>query len=382
MLKQFLAALLLVLIMLPAAAWYNDPGNDSCVTLYSNRRTYQIASAFSSFEIEAKVDNRCGAFTGNLGVFFTGQQALKVSVSALQQATGYKTVVEDKLDWDGKPKSFSYRRRDYVEKSLAHTNDVVPYKDFALKYGFASVPIPSGESFLKLSFIVPEESGEFVLTLLDQANSFQRSVLDPQWEVADGNLYAGAFTPGDIFSYDGTSTSAIIEAHDLNDASFPTDIRELCIYTVGDGNIVAVSGNHGGVFTSAEETSDWFEIGNKGHFGGATAVNDCVSHDNNLFTNPDVVGIFTSDGNFGNWFKLKDEAANSLDCLESFDGNLWSGGGTANIVDYWNGSVWTGASTGITGTTRAISFAVHDGNLFMGSETWPMVFWWDIPAGQ
>jgi len=266
--KVFLLLLAFAVMVSGCHAWYNDPGNDSCLTVYSDLQEYHVAAGVP-MEATLKIVNACGAgFNANLGVFFQNKDLSKVSFHALEQSL-VNQVLEEEQDFfcpgeivikndsfvgkndllvacwvDGK-KDFEIEASSVDEKTgvIKRTvkKEVKSYEPLALtptintlkyveKQGFGekksveSVFIPVGESYLKAKFTIPAGSihkhGEFVFTFQDPSNPERKSVLDPWWNEGeytdDGHAVvllhfndgAGTTATDATGSYDFTVTNA------------------------------------------------------------------------------------------------------------------------------------------------------------------------------
>lgn len=238
--KRLLLLLIAITVLTSGAqAWYNDLGNDSCLTIYSDQQTYQI-KAGEPFEVQLKIDNQCGAsFNGNLGVFFQDKDVGRITFHTIQQSTENQIIEEEqefdcegtietspiltlnknnltakckigeKTDYEieatridsktGKIiRTIKKEVKNYNPVALTPTQNTLKYvekNNFSEKQSVESLQVPEGESYLTVSFTVPaghiHKHGEFVFTLQDPLNPERKSILDPWWNEGeytdDGN---------------------------------------------------------------------------------------------------------------------------------------------------------------------------------------------------
>ena len=175
----FLVVVQLLLFCSGSFAWFNDAGNDSCLTVYSERELYR-PNVDGYIYPEYLIVNECGgAVTTNLGLFFEDKHMAQVSFAGMKTAT--------KLD--------DYNRPVYtnalVSPSLSNIKSFNEKQAFSLKNGWSNFVVPDGNSYLWTSMRVPFEEGEWALTLEDPLDKSRHSTLDP--------LYTGAGTAADPY---------------------------------------------------------------------------------------------------------------------------------------------------------------------------------------
>ena len=67
--------------------WHNDLGNDTCLTLYSDKETYYTDLQDPTFQPLFKIENDCGVgMVANLGIFFQNKDVQGVTIQNIQQA--------------------------------------------------------------------------------------------------------------------------------------------------------------------------------------------------------------------------------------------------------------------------------------------------------
>lgn len=246
--KRILLSLILLLLLASGTqAWYNDIGNDSCLTLYSDKENYQFVLGEPQ-TIELQVINQCGAsFNANLGINFQNKDITQITFHTAQQATETETIqYERKYDCKGRiettpiitenPNNLTAKciedanqqigiislqipasrvdtktgeifvtieeeQNNFQPLALLSTPNTLKYTEktgFAEKQTIQNINIPEGTSYLTTTFTVPKgkihERGEFVFTLINNLNPAQFSILDPWWNegqyAVDGSTVA------------------------------------------------------------------------------------------------------------------------------------------------------------------------------------------------
>lgn len=166
----------LFLFSASAFGWFNDTtANDFGVTLESDLNSYHVG-ADGTLTVKIHAKNPGLPFNGNIGFYF-------------QDKDSGETTIISALNSDGTGKNGT------VLSPSASAMDFRDKPSFS-KTGSYSVSIPTGESYFKVSFIVPAKniSGEFVITLVDSLNAGTYSVLDPWWDT--GEITADSHTLG------------------------------------------------------------------------------------------------------------------------------------------------------------------------------------------
>lgn len=160
---------ILVLFSHGAFGWFNDSGNDSCLTLYSDQQYYHAGWPAKQVEAIIKVENKCkAAFTTDFSLLLN-----KKSDADFKQI----------YLWDGKT---------WVDASKSFSPGTGTTGK-PLSAGWSGVPVPLGESLFKIVFLPQVDEGEFFVFARNDKNALEASVLDPWF---DSEIAADSYTLG------------------------------------------------------------------------------------------------------------------------------------------------------------------------------------------
>ena len=85
--KKIITLLLFLFFAGSAMAWYNDVGNDTCLTVFSNTGVYYPSLIDPLIRPLLKVQNDCGVgIVANLGIFFQSKDVEQLQLSNIEQA--------------------------------------------------------------------------------------------------------------------------------------------------------------------------------------------------------------------------------------------------------------------------------------------------------
>jgi len=268
MFKKLFVILTVLLFAGNALAWYNDVGNDSCLTVFSNTGVFYPSLNDPKIEPFLEIENNCGrTISGNLGIFFQTKDVGKVQITNIEQTvvrnafevektktcnnrtefnekTGLGSCFTDDLngatlDWTinqvtrFQEKTFTYNRTGYTypfesfTKIFTSKTKTTGLTGYNLKESYGNVSIPEGKSWLRFTAQLPKglihKHGYFVVTLEDKFNNNFYSVLDPVWHTlgelpADGHVVAlyhfnqssGTTIDDEKNNYDATASNALI----------------------------------------------------------------------------------------------------------------------------------------------------------------------------
>jgi hypothetical protein len=185
--ERFLFLLVAVALLSPqAGAWFNDSGNDSCLTLYSDQQVYHAGFPMKQIEATIKVENKCkGNFTSDFS-FLLGKKG-DAEFKAIYFFNGKK--------WVDVSKEYS-------------SGSITPGQTVGA--GWRGVPVPAGDSLYKIVFLPQVYEGEFLVFIRNDKNSLEESILDPWFDSA---ITADSYTLGLWHFNENAGTNA---ASDVN----------------------------------------------------------------------------------------------------------------------------------------------------------------------
>ena len=253
-------------VSLSSDGWHNDPGNDSCLTAYSDKAVYLADRTNPIIEPVVKVVNDCGrTVTGNLGVFLQTKD-MAATIYSMEQATatipivlsknyvcwqtsafdektgigtcykedvnGSSTIFEREID-KLEEKTFYWTETYYSPQFFGNAEKqevpvLSPNKDgFEKKASYQAMNFAPGETYLRVGMNLPKGTlhrhGYFIFTIEDSEEKSFKTVLDPEWwetgeYVADVNTVAmwhcndsaGTTVTDATGNFDGTASNALI----------------------------------------------------------------------------------------------------------------------------------------------------------------------------
>lgn len=243
--KKILILIFLISFCSLGLSWYNDLGNDSCLTIYSDKSSYPVPSFNRQIEAVLMFENDCGSPLNDidLGLFLPENSLNQISFNKIflykendleeinksyvcehdfnyslnpNYAFCFLTDIngENKILWEGefdsgdlpsKTINWSYQVpiesywkdvTQTVVSSIDAKNIPLGLQGFDLKFGWKEISIPEGKNKFKIIFKIGEdysEKKEFVVAARSKNNQTYVSVLDPNW-YDENYLYRKAVT--------------------------------------------------------------------------------------------------------------------------------------------------------------------------------------------
>lgn len=238
--RIILVGLILACLIGNAQAWYNDPGNDSCLTIYADKGSYGVGKIDPRVITDWLVDNQCGSAIADadFGVFLPDEAISEVRfkkvyrfVEGHTETTHHSYTCEHLFDYTRNPNyatCFTYitdtnngdseeiltvlwegsfdsgnlanktvywtethwingKWRDVTSifaQAIDARNIPIGRANFTLRFGWKNVFIPAGKTRLKVIFEVPYDYNgrkEFIVAARSKSNHVFVSILNPDW---------------------------------------------------------------------------------------------------------------------------------------------------------------------------------------------------------
>lgn len=330
--KIILAAFLLFLVS-SGFAWYNDPGNDSCLTAYSDKEVYHLSPGQEEIWVVYKLQNACGsALTVDTSTYVS---------NSVQADFDIQQVRKNDTDQNWLTESETL--------AVSGKGDATMLKPSATAKGkIDGITLPEGTSYLDMIIQVPRtgKKEEFTLVVQDQLSPSNKTVLDPWWdEVAppDFNmLLYYPFSAGDAADIDhnwsGDSNQTSITGGYLTSPNTNVNLRtrvNKALYYAEDFNFFIrlywaneSAGIYSWLCAQSEEDDP-----NTGYYNNMHTNNNWLV--NNDETNGTIISDMAPTLDAGNWYDFNLSRSPDGYYFAYFQGAL-SGSGANPDMDFNN----------------------------------------------